>query len=112
MTAFGPIQPVLPRTIRSSRSCSARWRAAAGRAPRTSQEGGRGSTRCVLLHVLKPAQRKVFDDWVAEQAAKTGTESMRDSFVAMLKSVGAKCKAPKPAPSSAAGAAQPKTSQE
>lgn len=47
--------------------------------------------------VLKPTQRKVFDDWVAEQAAKTGTESMRDSFVAMLKSVGAKCKARKPA---------------
>jgi hypothetical protein len=31
--------------------------------------------------------------WVTEQAAKTGTESMRDSFIAMLKSVGAKCKA-------------------
>jgi flavin-dependent dehydrogenase len=44
---------------------------------------------------MKPDQRKVFDDWVAEQAAKTGGESMRDSFVAMLKAVGAKCKAPK-----------------
>lgn len=51
--------------------------------------------------VLTPAQRKVFDDWVAEQATKTGTESMRESFVAMLKSVGAKGKAPsKSAPSS------------
>jgi hypothetical protein len=32
---------------------------------------------------------------VAEQAATTGSESMRASFVAMLKSVGAKCKARK-----------------
>jgi hypothetical protein len=51
---------------------------------------------------MTPAQRKVFDDWVAEQAAKTGTEAMGDSFLAMLKSIGVKCKAPKPASASAA----------
>jgi hypothetical protein len=54
-------------------------------------------------NVMGSGQRKVFDDWVAEQAAKTSTESMRDSFIAMLESVGAKCKAAKPAPSSTAG---------
>jgi len=53
-------------------------------------------------NVMTPAQRKVFDDWVAEQAAKTGTEAMGDSFLAMLKSIGVKCKAPKPASASAA----------
>jgi hypothetical protein len=46
-------------------------------------------------NVMKPDQRNVFDDWVAGQAAKTGSESMRDSFVAMLKSVGAKRNAAK-----------------
>ena len=34
-------------------------------------------------NVMTRAQRRVFDDWVAELAARTGTESMRAGFVAM-----------------------------
>ena len=103
MTAFGLIQPV-PTTHDPifgqllGALESGRW-AGAEDDVRQAAEARLDAYYC---NVLKPAQRKVFDDWVAEQAAKTGTESMRDSFVAMLKSVGAKCKAPKPARSSAA----------
>ena len=104
MTAFGLIQPA-PNTHDPifgqllGALDSGRW-AGAEDDVRKAAEARLDAYYC---NVMKPAQRKVFDDWVAEQAAKTGTEPMRDSFVAMLKSVGAKCKAPKPAPSSAAG---------
>ena len=89
MTAFGLIQPV-PTTHDPIFAQllgaleSGRW-AGAEDEVRKAAEARLDAYYC---DVLKPAQRKVFDDWVAEQAAKTGTESMRDSFVAMLKSVG------------------------
>ncbi|MGZ4184052.1 MAG: hypothetical protein ACXVUE_02075 [Solirubrobacteraceae bacterium] len=95
MTAFGLIQPV-PTTHDPIFAQllgaleSGRW-AGAEDDVRKAAEARLDAYYC---KVLKPAQRKVFDDWVAEQAAKTGTESMRDSFVAMLKAVGAKGKAP------------------
>ena len=104
MTAFGLIQPV-PTTHDPIFAQllgaleSGRW---AGAEDDVRKAAG-ARLDAYYCNVLKPAQRKVFDDWVAEQAAKTSTESMRDSFVAMLKSVGAKCKAPKPARGSAAG---------
>jgi hypothetical protein len=103
MTAFGLIQPV-PTTHDPIFAQllgaleSGRW-AGADDDVRKTAEARLDAYYCT---VLKPAERNVFDDWVAEQAAKTGTESMRDSFVAMLKSIGAKCKARKPADSSAA----------
>jgi hypothetical protein len=96
MTAFGLIQPV-PTTHDPIFAQllgaleSGRW-AGADDDVRKTAEARLDAYYCT---VLKPAQRSVFDDWVAEQAAKTGTESMRDSFVAMLKSIGAKCKARK-----------------
>jgi hypothetical protein len=104
MTAFGLIQPV-PTTHDPIFAQllgaleSGRW-AGAEDDVRKAAEARLDAYYC---NVLTPAQRKVFDDWVVEQAAKTGTEPMRDSFVAMLKSVGAKCKTSKPASSSAAG---------
>jgi hypothetical protein len=104
MTAFGLIQPV-PTTSDPVFAQllgaleSGRWAGAEDDVTKAAE----ARLNAYYCNVLKPAQRKVFDDWVAEQAAKTGTESMRDSFVAMLKSVGAKCKASKPARSSAAG---------
>jgi hypothetical protein len=96
MTAFGLIQPV-PTTHDPIFAQllgaleSGRW-AGADDDVRKTAEARLDAYYCT---VLKPAQRSVFDDWVAEQAAKTGTESMRDSFVAMLKSIGAKCKSRK-----------------
>jgi hypothetical protein len=102
MTAFGLIQPaatthdpIFSQLLGALES--GRW---AGAEDDVRKAAG-ARLDAYYCNVLKPVQRKVFDDWVAEQAAKTGTESMRDSFVAMLKSVGAKCKAPKPAPSPA-----------
>lgn len=99
MTAFGLIQPV--PTTRDPIFAqllgaleSGRW-AGAEDDVRKAAEARLDAYYC---NVMKPDQRKVFDDWVAEQAAKGGSESMRDSFIAMLKSVGAKCKATKPAP--------------
>jgi hypothetical protein len=103
MTAFGLIQPV-PTTHDPIFAQllgaleSGRWAGAEDDVRKTAA----ARLDAYYCTVLKPAQRNVFDDWVAEQAAKTGTESMRDSFVAMLKSIGAKCKSRKPAPSSAA----------
>jgi hypothetical protein len=103
MTAFALIQPeptthdpIFAQLLGALES--GRW-AGAEEDVRKAAEARLDAYYC---NVLKPAQRKVFDDWVAEQAAKTGTESMRDSFVAMLKSVGAKCRGPKPSPRSAA----------
>jgi hypothetical protein len=99
MTAFGLIQPV-PTTHDPIFAQllgaleSGRW-AGAEDDVRKAAEARLDAYYC---NVMKPDQRKVFDDWVAEQAAKGGSESMRDSFIAMLKSVGAKCKATKPAP--------------
>jgi hypothetical protein len=99
MTAFGLIQPV-PTTHDPIFAQllgaleSGRW-AGAEDDVRKAAEARLDAYYC---NVMKPDQRKVFDDWVAEQAAKGGSESMRDSFLAMLKSVGAKCKATKPAP--------------
>ena len=99
MTAFGLIQPV--PTTRDPIFAqllgaleSGRW-AGAEDDVRKAAEARLDAYYC---NVMKPDQRKVFDDWVAEQAAKGGSESMRESFIAMLKSVGAKCKATKPAP--------------
>jgi hypothetical protein len=100
MTAYGLIQPV-PTTNDPIFAQllgaleSGRW-AGAEDDVRKAAEARLDAYYC---NVLKPDQRKVFDDWVAEQAAKTGTESMRDSFVAMLKSVGAKCRSRKAAAS-------------
>jgi hypothetical protein len=99
MTAFGLIQPV-PATRDPIFAQllgaleSGRW-AGADDDVRKAAEARLDAYYC---NVMKPDQRKVFDDWVAEQAAKGGSESMRDSFLAMLKSVGVKCKATKPAP--------------
>lgn len=99
MTAFGLIQPV-PTTHDPIFAQllgaleSGRW-AGAEDDVRKAAEARLDAYYC---NVMKPDQRKVFDDWVAQQAAKGGSESMRDSFIAMLKSVGAKCKATKPAP--------------
>ena len=103
MTAFGLIQPV-PTTHDPIFAQllgaleSGRWAGAED----DVRKAAAARLDAYYCNVLKPAQRKVFDDWVAEQAAKTGAESMRDSFVSMLKSVGAKCKMSKAAPSSAA----------
>jgi hypothetical protein len=104
MTAYGLIQPT-PTTHDPifaqllGALDSGRW-AGAEDDVRKAAEARLDAYYC---NVMNTAQRKVFDDWVAEQASKTGTESTRDSFVAMLKSVGAKCKATaKPARSSAA----------
>jgi hypothetical protein len=97
MTAFGLIQPV-PTThdLIFAQLLGAldngRW---AGAEDDVRKEAG-ARLDAYYCKVLKPDQRKAFDDWVAEQAAKSGSESMRDSFIAMLKSVGAKCKATKP----------------
>ena len=102
MTAFGLIQPV--PTTRDPIFAqllgaldSGRWAGAEDDVRQAAQ----ARLDAYYCTVLTPAQRKVFDDWVAEQAAKTGPESMRGGFIAMLQSVGAKCKAPKPTPSSA-----------
>lgn len=96
MTAFGLIQPaptthdpIFAQLLGALES--GRW---AGAEDDVRKAAG-ARLDAYYCNVLKPAQRKVFDDWVAEQAAMTGTESMRDSFIAMLKSVGAKCKASK-----------------
>ena len=103
MTAFGLIQPV-PTTHDPIFAQllgaleSGRWAGAED----DVRKAAAARLDAYYCNVLKPAQRKVFDDWVAAQAAKTGSESMRDSFVSMLKSVGAKCKVSKAAPSSAA----------
>jgi hypothetical protein len=94
MTAFGLIQPA-PTTHDPifaqllGALDSGRW---AGAEDDVRQAAG-ARLDAYYRNVLTPAQRKVFDDWVADQAAKTGTESMRDSFIVMLKSVGANRKA-------------------
>ena len=96
MTAFGLIQPV-PTTHDPIFAQllgaleSGRWAGAEDDVRKTAE----ARLDAYYCTVLKPDQRSVFDDWVTEQAAKTGSESMRDSFIAMLKSVGAKCKARK-----------------
>ena len=96
MTAFGLIQPapttrdpIFAQLLGALES--GRW---AGAEDDVRKAAG-ARLNAYYCNVMKPDQRKVFDDWVAEQAAKTGSESMRDSFVAMLISVGAKCKARK-----------------
>ena len=96
MTAFGLIQPAPtthdPIFVQLLGALdSGRW---AGAEDDVRKAAG-ARLDAYYCNVMKPDQRKVFDDWVAEQAARTGSESMRDSFVAMLKSVGAKCKARK-----------------
>jgi hypothetical protein len=89
MTAFGLIRPV-PTTHDPIFAQllgaleSGRW---AG-AEEDVRKAAEARLAAYYSKVMTPAQRKVFDDWVAEQAAKTGPESMRDSFFAMLKSVG------------------------
>ena len=100
MTAFGLIQPapttndpIFAQLLGALES--GRWAGAED----DVRKAAAARLDAYYCNVLKPDQRKVFDDWVAEQAAKTGTESMRDSFVAMLKSVGAKCKSHKAAAS-------------
>ena len=102
MTAFGVIQPppdthdpIFAQLLGALES--GRWAGAED----DVRKAAAARLDAYYCSVMKPAQRKVFDDWAAEQAAKTGAESMRDSFVAMLNAVGAKCKATRPG--SAAG---------
>src|SRR5262249_15989772 len=106
MTTFGLIQPV-PTTHDPIFAQllgaleSGRWAGAED----DVREAARARLDAYYCNVLRPDQRKVFDDWVAEQAAKTGTPPIRDSSRARLRSSGAKCQPPSPLPGSAAGRA-------